>query len=241
MRFTGVIVAAISAASTITDVSAFGVQSNLAVPRSSAGPSASALLMSVNALESKLLTAPESPTKQKKTSRNVKAAPPDPFPAPAPASQPVVADKKQKGSKKYIDLSDVSVAAPKAKAPSPKPAPKPQPAPTPVFVQKQGRPDRVPPPEAQPLAIKSEAVKDPNAGPVGVALGAAPLLLAPLVALTAARGALGKTAARRELIQEEIATKKRAAAVKDAADTSVDAGGVVGALVSIEHAPSVEC
>jgi hypothetical protein len=243
MRFTGAIVTAIAAASTSINVSAFGVQSNLAVPRSSVGPSASALLMSLNDLESKLLTTPESPSKQSKTSRKMKAAPPAQVPVPAPASEPVVAEKKQKGSKKYVDLGDVP--PPKAKAPAPKPAPKPQPAPRapPALVKEQERPDRVkvvpPPPKAQPVAIKS-AVKDPNAGPVGVALGAAPLLLAPFVALTAARGALGKTAARREQIQEEIAEKKRAAEAKAAADTSVDAGGVVGALVSVEYAPSEE-
>ena len=235
MRFTGAIVAAIAAASTVTDVAAFGIQSNLAVRRSTI-EAPSALLMSLNDLESKLLTT-EPPAKQSKAApRKAKTAPPAPVPAPAP--EPAVVDKKQKGSKKYVDLGDVP--APKAKAPAPKPAPKPQPTPVrapPAPVKKQERPNRVkavpPPPKAQPVAIKSETVKDPNAGPVGVALGAAPLLLAPLVALTAARGALGKTAARRELIQEEIAEKKRAAKAKAAADTSVDAGGVVGALVSL--------
>jgi len=233
MRFTGAIVAAIAAASTVTDVSAFGVHSNLAVRRTSF-EAPSALLMSLNDLESKLLTTSEPPAKQSKPSRKVKATPPAPALTPAP--EPVVVDKKQKGTKKYVDLGDVP--APKAKAPAPKPAPKPQPAPRapPAPVKKQERPDRVkvvpPPPKAQPVAIKSETAKDPNAGPVGVALGAAPLLVAPLVALTAARGALGKTAARREQIQEEIAEKKRAAKAKAAADTNVDAGGVVGALVS---------
>jgi hypothetical protein len=233
MRFTGATVAAIAAVSTVTDVSAFGVHSNLAVRRTSF-EAPSALLMSLNDLESKLLTTSEPPAKQSKPSRKVKASPPAPAPTPAP--EPVVVDEKQKGTKKYVDLGDVP--APKAKAPAPKPAPKPQPAPRapPAPVKKQERPDRVkvvpPPPKAQPVAIKSETAKDPNAGPVGVALGAAPLLVAPLVALTAARGALGKTAARREQIQEEIAEKKRAAKAKAAADTNVDAGGVVGALVS---------
>lgn len=242
MRFTGAIVAAIAAASTVTNVSAFGVHSNLSVRRSSF-EAPSSLLMSLNDLESKLLTTPEPPVTPSKPSRKMKAAPPAPVPVPAPAPEPVVADKKQKGSKKYVDLGDV--ATPKAKAPAPKPAPKPQPAPRapPAPVQKQERPDRVkvvpPPPKAQPVAIKSETVKDPNAGPIGVALGAAPLLVAPLVALTAARGALGKTAARREQIQEEIAEKKRAAQAKAAADTSVDASGVVGALVSIVYVLSI--
>ena len=79
---------------------------------------------------------------------------------------------------------------------------------------------------------KADDVKDPNAGPLGVALGAAPLLIAPLIALSAARGALGSTAARREKIQEAIAAKERAAKAKAAASVSVDAGGVIGSLVS---------
>ena len=89
-------------------------------------------------------------------------------------------------------------------------------------------------PKAKARAVdRAPAVKDPNAGPVGVALGAAPLLVAPLVALSAARGALGKTAARREQIQNDIAEKEAAAKARAAADVSVDAGGVAGALVSL--------
>ena len=239
MKFSAAIVAAIAATSSVTDVSAFGVHNNFAVRRSTFGATTTAVRMSLDDLESKLLT--DEPPKKSKPARKqpkAKAAP-----APEPTPEPVVESKPaKKGRKKSSDKYDLSgvddVAtpkpAPKAKAPpAPKPAPKPKPAP----VKKVAPPKKVaakkvvaPPPK--PVAVKSVAEKDPNAG-LGVVVGAAPLLLAPVVALSAARGALGKTAARREAIQEEIAAKEKAAKEKAAAEAQVDAGGVTVALVSI--------
>ena len=244
MKFTAAIVAAIAVNSAVTDVAAFGVHSKLAVRRSS-GPST--LCMSLDDLQSKLLTDKPSPaaaaavsSKKSPPSRKPKPAPPAPVAVAVP--EPVVVAevtpaKKGKKKEKYVDLGDVATpAAPKAKVQAPKPVPAPISAPAPP-AKKQDRPNRakvvVATPPPKPVAAKAEAIKDPNAGPLGVALGAAPLLVAPLVALTAARGALGKTAARREQIQEEIAAKERAAKAKASATASVDSGGVVGALVSV--------
>jgi hypothetical protein len=246
MKFTAAIVAAIAVNSAVTDVAAFGVHSKLAVRRSS-GPST--LRMSLDDLQSKLLTDKPAPaaaaavsSKKSQPSRKPKPTPPAPVPVPVPVPEPVlVAEvtpaKKGKKKEKYVDLGDVATpAAPKAKVQAPKPVPAPISAPAPP-AKKQDRPNRakvvVATPPPKPVAAKAEAIKDPNAGPLGVALGAAPLLVAPLVALTAARGALGKTAARREQIQEEIAAKERAAKAKASATASVDSGGVVGALVSV--------
>jgi hypothetical protein len=62
--------------------------------------------------------------------------------------------------------------------------------------------------------------------PSTVALGGAPLVLAGLGALAAARGSLAATAARREKIQEEIARQE---AQKKALSAEADAGGLVDA------------
>ena len=242
MKFSAAIVAAIAATSSVTDVSAFGVHNNFAVRRSTFGATTTAVRMSLDDLESKLLT--DEPQKKSKPARKQPKAKAAPTPAPEPTPEPVKESKPaKKGRKKSSDKYDLSgvdeVAtpkpAPKAKAPpAPKPAPKPKPAP----VKKVAAPPKkvaakkvvAPPPK--PVAVKSVAEKDPNAG-LGVVVGGAPLLLAPIVALGAARGALGKTAARREAIQEEIAAKEKAAKAKAAAEASVDAGGVTVALVSI--------
>ena len=117
----------------------------------------------------------------------------------------------------------------KAAAPAPKPAPpapvKAPPAPKKVAV--------VPPRKAvvtKPKPPPKAPVKaDPNAVPLGVALGAAPLLLAPLVALGAGRSVLAGTAARREKIQEEIAAREAAKKKKVAAE--VDGGALTSAVV----------
>jgi hypothetical protein len=240
MKFTAAIVAAIAATSGVADVTAFGVHSRFAVRTTRS----STLRMSLNDLESKLLTdKPDKPAatpKKSQPAKKTKQAPaPAPVPAPVPEPVPVVEVRPaKKGNKKekYVDLGDVATpAVPKAKVQAPKPAPAPKPVPAPPApANKEERPARtkVAPPPPKPVAAKAETVKDPNAGPLGVALGAAPLLVAPLVALSAARGALGKTSARREQIQEEIAAKERAAKAKAKATASVDSGGVVGALVS---------
>lgn len=225
MKFSAVTV--VAALSCINNASAFGVHSNLAITRShksAAFGSSSSMRMSLDDLESKLLSDPApakggakkapAPKKQtsKKVEKKVEAAPvPVPVPTPAPA----------KGSKKvkYVDL------------PTPPPAPKPAPAPKPERVRAAPKPKPEPKAKAVVAAPSTPVEKDPNAGTVGVALGAAPLLVAPLVALSAARGALGNTKARREAIQAEIAAKE--AAKKKELTADVDAGGVIGALVSI--------
>ena len=241
MKFSAAIVAAIAAAASVTDVSAFGVHSNLAIRRSTvaAAQSSSSLHMSLDDLQSKLLTDKPAPVAAAKKSRGRKSKQPEPAPAPTPEPEPVVVAPTKKGRKKvekYVDLGDVE--KPKAKA-----APAAKPAPKPKIVKavapkapKAERPLRnkvaAPPRPVRAVVAKSEAVKDPNAGLVGVALGAAPLLLAPVVALAAAKGALSKTAARREAIQEQIAEKAAAAAKKAEPNPSADAGGIVGAVVS---------
>lgn len=133
-----------------------------------------------------------------------------------------------------MDLGDVETPKAKTSAPKSAPVPKLERKNPPSPVRKEERPNRIkiPSPPSKPVVAKADDVKNPNAGPLGVALGAAPLLIAPLIALSAARGALGNTAARREKIQEAIAVKERAAKAKAAASVSVDAGGVIGSLVS---------
>jgi hypothetical protein len=101
----------------------------------------------------------------------------------------------------------VNIKAPSVKLPSrPKPAPKPK------------------------SVAKPSAPADANAGPVGVALGAAPLIAIPLVGLTAARGALSKTAARRAQIQKEMAAAEEARK-KKSISADVDSGSLAKATV----------
>ena len=251
MKFSASIVAVIAATSAVSNVSAFGIN-NLAVRRSTF--TSTARTMAVDDLESKLLSGP-APTKTKKErapkkQRKVKAPEPEPEPEPVvEATKSKYAPKKKekrvkKANPNAYDLSGVDeVAKPKVtqtkKAP---PAPKPKkqkPAPVKKVVD---RPKRVvtgplaskPKAPRAPKAPSAPVEKDPNAG-LGVVVGAAPLLLAPLVALSATRGALSKTAARREAIQEAAAEKERQAKAKAAVDTDVDSGGIVGALVSLSN------
>jgi len=257
MKFSASIVAVIAATSAVSDVSAFGIN-NLAVRRSTF--TSTARTMALDDLESKLLSDP-APTKTKKErapkkQKKVKAPEPEPEPEPVvEATKSKYAPKKKekrvkKANPNAYDLSGVDEVA---KAPEPakkeKPAPKPKkekPAPVkkekPAPVKKEKpapKPKKVKPAPVvkaptPPPKSTSVATKDPNAG-LGVVVGGAPLLLAPLVALSATRGALSKTAARREAIQEAAAEKERQAKAKAAVDTDVDGGGVVGALVSLSN------
>jgi hypothetical protein len=181
--------------------------------------------MSLDDLESKLLSEPApkgrgskpAPVKKEKPAKKEEAAP-----APAPA--PVAPAKKERASKvKYVDLPP---------APTPAPAPKP----TPVKVERKPReekPKPVPAPRSAPTktVVAASTEKDPNASTLGVALGAAPLIIAPFAALAGARGALSKTQARRAQIQKEI-EEKEAARKKLERNAEVDGGGVASALVS---------
>jgi len=91
---------------------------------------------------------------------------------------------------------------------------------------------KLPKPAPKPKAVaKPSAPADSNAGPLGIALGAAPLVAVPLVGLAAARGALSKTAARRAQIQKEMAAAEEARK-KKSIQADVDAGSLAKATVS---------
>lgn len=234
MKFSATFVASIIAATT-DEVAAFGVHYRHAV-RSRP----STLRMSLDDLESKVLI--EKPIRSAAVKSQPSRSPNKKAPAApsalAPIREPIlVADvapvkKGKRKVEKYVDLGDVETPKAKASAPKSAPAPKLE-RKNPPPAKKEERPNRIkiPSPPSKPVVARADDVKDPNAGPLGVALGAAPLLIAPLIALSAARGALGNTAARREKIQEAIAAKERAAKAKSAS-VSVDAGGVIGSLVS---------
>ena len=237
MKFSATIIAAV-AATTVTDVSAFGVNSGFAIRQSTFASSPSSLYALAD-LESKLLSDEPAPKAKKEKREKVvreprakksKAAPaPEPVPEPEPVVEVKPAKKGKKSKAKtsqYEDLGDIEVKAKKGppKASAPKPInPKP-------VKPKVERPKKEKAPKAA-AAPKAAVDADPNAKTVGVALGAAPLVLAPFLALSAARGALSSTVARREEIQQEIAAKE-AAAAKVERQSDVDGAGVAGALVS---------
>ena len=263
MKFSASIVAVIAATSAVSDVSAFGINNlavRRSTFTSTARTMAlddleSKLLSDPAPTKTKKERAPK---KQKK----VKAPEPEPEPEPvveAPKSKYAPKPKVKRVKKVDPNAYDLSGVDEVAKAPEPvkkeKPAPKPKkekPAPVkkekPAPVKKEKpAPVKKEKPAPKPKKVKpapvvkapsppskstSVATKDPNAG-LGVVVGGAPLLLAPLVALSATRGALSKTAARREAIQEAAAEKERQAKAKAAIDTDVDSGGIVGALVSL--------
>jgi len=194
---------------------------------SSSSSSSSRIRMSLDDLESKLLT-PESPAAKKEKAKPApKAKKEKPAPAPVPAPAPAPAPAAKKTATKY-DLS-TPAPAPKVKAEKPKPAPKPKaekpkPAPKPKVVK-----------EVKPVE------KQENAVPVGIAAGAAPLLLAPIAALAGARSTLQGTLSRRDAIQKEIDAAKaveeaRALAAKESevdGETLVKAVGALGAAGAI--------
>jgi len=172
--------------------------------------------MALSDLEKKLLEPESAKPAPKKVEKKVEKKA-----APAPAPAPV----KATSGKASYDLGGIETKPkPEKKAPPPK-VEKPAPKPKPVPVAKA-------PPAAKPAPVVKEPVaKDPNALPAGVALGAAPLLLAPVALLSAGRGALQGTKDRREKIQQEIAAFE-AAKAKKAVSSEVDGGGLVTALVS---------
>jgi hypothetical protein len=151
---------------------------------------------------------------------------PEPAPTPARAPAPVKAAKtvKQGG----YDLTGVDEAAPKkVKAP-----PAERPKKVKIERPKAVKVERTLPsfkPKA-PKAPQAPVSKDPNALPAGVALGAAPLILAPVALLVAGRGVLSGTKARREEIQKEIAAFE-AAKQKKKFLAVTDGGEVTKALV----------
>lgn len=177
-------------------------------------------------LETKLLS-PPSPAPTVVEEKNIKSNASKATPAP----EAKVAEKPQKQQKKTKDPKPTPVETPKsvsvATAPiEPKkvevvvPKPAPTPAPTPIEKPK-------------PVAQTKSVTKDSNAVPAGVALGAAPLVVAPIVALSAVRSTLAKTKARRDEIAREIAefeAKEAARLAKKKAE--VDGGTLGKAIVS---------
>jgi hypothetical protein len=96
--------------------------------------------------------------------------------------------------------------------------------------KKEKTPKKAPEPKAKAAPVAAPpAESDPNAGPIGVALGAAPLVAAPFVALSAARGTLQRTKERRDKIQAEIDAFEAAQAKKQI-NASVDGGDLTKAL-----------
>ena len=169
----------------------------------------------------------EAPVKKEKKAKKA----PEPAQAPAPAK----AEKQSKKAKK--------VEAPPAPAPEPpkkekkqKPSKKAAPAPDPIAakIESLKPPKSEPKAKRAPPAPKRAPAKsvsaDSNALPLGVALGGAPLLLAPIVALGAGRDLLSKTQARRAQIQQEIAEEEERKK-KAALNADVDGGELGKALV----------
>jgi hypothetical protein len=174
-------------------------------------------------------------------------APPDPKPVKPDAPPRPVKAGKPKEEKPKVEMpkfetpvekpvaSQKAVAPTKAKAvkdqyvdiPTTKKVEKPKPQPFAAKAPIQPKAAKPAPPPPKP---KAPVVVEPNALRDGVVLGAAPLLLAPFVALTAGRGVLAGTKARREKIQQEIAAVE-AAKLKKSKESAVDGTGVVGALV----------
>ena len=91
-------------------------------------------------------------------------------------------------------------------------------------------------PASKPGSPKSGAPSqtDPNAIPIGLSVGAAPLLLAPLALLGASRDALARTKERREKIQQEIAAAE-AAKLRRLVQADIDGEAAAGATVSRNH------
>ena len=139
-------------------------------------------------------------------------------PPPKAVPPPKAASPVKKAAKK--DNYDFSGTVEKKKEPV---RPRAIPRTTPVVVKPKPTKAVAPP--------KKPVESDPDAGLIGVALGSAPLILVPLVALSAGRDFLSKTAARRAEIEAEIAAQA-AAKAKKARTSEVDSGGLAKAAVS---------
>ena len=131
----------------------------------------------------------------------------------------------------YSSLEDKvlkSAPATAAKATPAKAAPV---APVPVVTKAAPAPVPV---VAKPApVVQAVSTADASVIPTGIALGAVPLVLAPLVLLTAGRDTLTKTKARRDELYEQIEKFEKAQeeAKKRKVDAQVDAGGLIQALV----------
>ena len=139
------------------------------------------------------------PAPRPKPAKRAPAPRPKPAPKRAPAPKPVPAPKPAPPPKVE--------KAPRRKAPVPAPRPAPK------KVKSAPKRSRKSPPRVPPPPPKSRA--DPLTVPEGIALGAAPLVAAPVVALAAGRSFLQGTQERRAKIQEDIDRKARIAAEKE--------------------------
>jgi uncharacterized protein HemX len=208
----------------------FAASKNVAFVKSSASSSTRrSMSMDLSDLESRLFEekkAKPAPAPRKPRGRKEQEPEPvpEPTPEPTPAPTPVKAKAKsgKKDTKDVYDLSGLDAPkkvkpAPAPKAEKPKREKKEKPAPTPK--------------EVKP---KAAVAQDPNAVPAGVALGAAPLILAPLALLAGGRSVLSGTKARRDKIQKEIDTFE-AAKQKKQIQADVDGGELTTALVRFSH------
>jgi outer membrane biosynthesis protein TonB len=199
----------------------FAASKNVAFVKSSASSSTrrGSMSMDVSDLESRLFEEKKSrPAPAPRKPRGRKEPEPAPVSEPTPATAKAKSRKKEK--KEEYDLSGLDVPKKVKPAPAPR-AEKPKRAPAPAPAPKDVKP-------------KVAVVQDPNAVPAGVALGAAPLLLAPLALLAGGRSVLSGTKARREKIQKEIDTFE-AAKQKKQIQADVDGGELTTALVRFSH------
>ena len=154
-------------------------------------------------------------------------------PPPAPAPEPAKSKKRQpKKEEPKPAPAPAPTPAPKAKAKAkkvvePKPAPVPAPAPAPKAKKVKPEPVKVAPPPPAPKPAKSASAATTAEG---VALGAAPLILAPAAILAGGRSILTGTLERREKIQKEI-DEFEAAKKKKQLQAEVDGGELAKAAV----------
>jgi hypothetical protein len=191
-------------------------------------------------LESKLFSSPaENKKKSKEAAKQAKAT------ATAPTPKSVLLASEKRAGLDGINTSDInydsSFGKPAAKvkpvkAVKPVAAKKEKPPPKPKPVRAPREELDLPPrrkqgglPKQAPAAVaKPPSNVDPSILPEGLALGAAPLILAPVAALAVGRSFLSKTSARRQAIQEAIDEKNR---LKESKKTEVDFGDLFKAAV----------
>jgi hypothetical protein len=191
--------------------SSFNGNTRLITPSTSTR-SLGGLRMSIADLEDKLLGAPKSSTPAKTAVEKPKAA------APPKVEKPKV--EKPKIEKPVAKTSPKIIEAPKIEPPKvTTPAPKVEPV--------------KPVPKKETVAKAPAASADPANVSLGVALGAAPLVVLPLLALGAGRGALTKTVARRDQIQKEIEAVEQKKKAKY--NPQADAAGIAKATVRRLH------
>jgi outer membrane biosynthesis protein TonB len=197
-------------------VDAFGVPRTQVTSFSSRPTTATFAKSNEYDFDFKIVKPAEEEIKGKKGQKKAKAAP-TPAPvveSPAPAPAPVVVQEKKADKPK----KEKKVKEPKTKPDVKNIVVAPTPAPVPV-------PQKVP-------ATKT-VTKDPNAVLTGVALGGAPLILAPLVALAAGRSTLINTKGRRDEIAKNIEEFNAAEAARKAKkNTDIDLIGLGKAVVS---------